>query len=91
MVKNVKLSSANVRWYLRILSVAKTQNINSAPPITLNSNIESIFYTRLGINMTPGFLLSFIDRRQCQPLVYILLPLLPNLLTEKYQRHYKQA
>ena len=33
MVKNVKLSSANVRWHLRTLSVAKAQNINSAPRI----------------------------------------------------------
>ena len=29
MVKNVKLSSANVRWHLRTLSVAKAQNINN--------------------------------------------------------------
>ena len=31
MVKNVKHCSANVRWHLRTLSVAKAQNINSAP------------------------------------------------------------
>ena len=31
MVKNVKISSANVRWYLRTLSVAKIQNMKSAP------------------------------------------------------------
>ena len=33
MVKNIKLSSVNVRWHLRTLSVAKAQNINSAPCI----------------------------------------------------------
>ena len=31
MVKNVKLSSANVRWHLRTLSVGKAKNINSNP------------------------------------------------------------
>ena len=35
MVNNVKLSSENVRWHLRTLGVAKTENINSAPRITL--------------------------------------------------------
>ena len=29
--KNVKLSSENGRWHLRKLSIAKLQNINSAP------------------------------------------------------------
>ena len=33
MVKNVKISSANVRWHLRTLGVAKAKNINSAPRI----------------------------------------------------------
>ena len=33
MVKNVKLSSAIVRWHLRTISVAKAQNINSTSRI----------------------------------------------------------
>ena len=36
MVKNTKLSSANVRWHLRTLSVVKAQNINSVP----RTNVE---------------------------------------------------
>ena len=33
MIKNVKLSSANIRWHLRTLIVAKAQNINNVPRI----------------------------------------------------------
>ena len=35
MLKNIKLFSANFRWYLRTLSVSKVQNINIDPRSTI--------------------------------------------------------
>ena len=55
MVKNVKHSSANVRWHLRTLSVARAQNINSAPPPRLILDICSKPYK---LQLQQYFLLS---------------------------------
>ena len=44
MVKNVKLFNANFKWHLRILSVAKAQNINSAPLIRGKGSNQNMKY-----------------------------------------------
>ena len=43
MVENVKVSSANVRWYLKTLGVARAQNINSVPRNNLTAYIRGYF------------------------------------------------